>query len=106
VEHALYAQRGGPRRRPGRASRAAPRRKLDLTDHVLAALLQLRFHLPAVAMAPLFGADQSTVSQAIKHTRELMDQQGITITPAPARIRTPAALYDHAPTPASSSPRT
>jgi hypothetical protein len=45
---------------------------------------------------PAADRPESTVSQAIKHTRELMDQQGITITPAPARIRTPAALYDHA----------
>jgi transposase len=84
-EQQLYQRRGRPRRRAARPD--APR-KLDLTDHILATLLQLRFRLPAVAMAPLFGADQTTVSQAIKHTRELMNQHRITITPGPARPRT------------------
>jgi hypothetical protein len=84
-EQQLYQQRGRPRRRAARPD--APR-KLDLTDHILAGLLQLRFRLPAVAMAPLFGADQTTVSQAIKHTRELMGRHRITIPPGPARLRT------------------
>ncbi len=84
-EQQLYQRRGRPRRR---AARPGAPRKLDPADHILAALLQLRFRLPAVAMAPLFGTDQTTVSQAIKHTRELMNQHRITIAPGPARLRT------------------
>jgi hypothetical protein len=94
-EQQLYQRRGRPRRRAARPD--APR-KLDLTGHILAALLQLRFRLPAVAMAPLFGTDQTTVSQAIKHTRELMNQHRITITPGPARLRTLDDLRTYAAT--------
>ena len=49
-------------------------------------------------MAPLFGADQTTVSQAIKHTRELMRQHRITIAPGPARLRTLDDLRTYAAT--------
>jgi Rhodopirellula transposase DDE domain len=101
-EQQLYQQRGRPRRRAARPD--APR-KLDLTDHILAALLQLRFRLPAVAMAPLLGADQTTVSQAVKHTRELMDQHGITIPPGPARLRTLDDFRDYAATAGITIPR-
>jgi transposase len=112
-EQQLYQRRGRPRRRAARPD--APR-KLDLTDHILAALLQLRFRLPAVAMAPLFGADQTIVSQAIKHTRELMGQHRITIAPGPARLRTLDDFRTYAatagitippqPTPAPAAPTT
>ena len=54
--------------------------------------------MPAVAMAPLFGADQTTVSQAIKHTRELTSQRGITIPPGPAQLRTLDDFRDYAAT--------
>jgi transposase len=101
-EQPLYQQRGRPRRRAARPD--APR-KLDLTDHILAALLQLRFRLPAVAMAPLFGADQTTVSQAIKHTRELMDRHRITIPPGPARLRTLDDFRTYAATAGITMPR-
>ncbi len=97
-EQHLYALRGGPRRRAGWAAHVLPTRKLDLTDHVLAALLQLRHGLPAVALAPLFGADSTTVSPAIKLTRELLAQAQITIAPGPARLRTLDDLRGYAAT--------
>ena len=91
-----HARRGGPRRRPSWAGRVLPSRKLDHAGHVLAAVPQLRHGLPAATLAPLFGASPDTVSHAIKITRELPAQAGITIPPGPAQLRTLADLRGHA----------
>ncbi len=93
-EQKLYAKRGGLRRR--QRSRPDPRRKMDLAGHVLATVLHLRLHLPAAALAPLLGADRTTVSHAISLTRDLLAATATVITPGPDRLRTTDDLRRHA----------
>ena len=78
------------RRKRGRvnAEGAGPARKIDLTGRVLATCLRLHLGIPAAQLAPLFGTDPSTISEAIKDTRSLLDQAGHPIPPGPARCRT------------------
>jgi hypothetical protein len=94
-EHTLFQKRGRPRRNPPRAS---GRRKLDLTDHILATLLHLHLSLPTQAIAALFAADRTTISHAVSLTRKLLSQHPATPTPtpAPARLRTLDDLCRHA----------
>jgi transposase len=93
-EQKLYAKRRGPRRR----TRASPGtgRKMDLTGHVLATVLHLHLHLPAAALAPLFGADRTTISHAISLTRTLLAATATIILPGPATLRTLQDLREHA----------
>jgi DDE family transposase/DDE superfamily endonuclease len=90
-----YQRRGGPRRtRPG----PAPRRKLDLTDHILATVLHQRLNLPRYLLAPLFGVDAWTIGQAITRTRPLLDHHLPPIQPAPRRDALLRDLCHHAQT--------
>jgi hypothetical protein len=78
------------RRKRGRvnAEGAGGARKLDLTGRVLATCLRLHLGIPAAQLAPLFDVDPSTISEAIKDTRSLLDQAGHFIPPGPSRCRT------------------
>jgi transposase len=86
-EQQLYTRRGGQRRRRP-ASRPDPRRKLSLTSCLLATCLRQHLGISATALAPLLGADPSTLRYAIGDTRALLAQAGHAIPPGPARIRT------------------
>jgi Rhodopirellula transposase DDE domain len=86
-EQQLYTRRGGQRRRRP-ASRPDPRRKLSLTSSLLATCLRQHLGISATALAPLLGADPSTLRYAIGDTRALLAQAGHAIPPGPARIRT------------------
>ena len=92
-EESLRERRGGQRRRAPGAG-AAPR--LTLADRILAALLHLRLSLPQPVVARVLGADRTTISRAIRATRQLLDQHGITIEPAPARLYTLTDLSAYA----------
>jgi Rhodopirellula transposase DDE domain len=96
-EQQLYTRRGGPRRRAG-WDRSPSRRKLTLTDHILATCLHLHLRIAATALAPLFGTDPSTVREAIHDTRTLLHQAGRTIPPGPVRCRTLDDLHRYAAT--------
>jgi hypothetical protein len=72
--------------------------KLSLHTQVLATCLHARLGLPLHVLAFLAGVHPDTISQAIKRTRELLSQHGITITAGPARLRTLQDLYDYAAT--------
>ncbi len=78
------------RRRGNRPRQAAPgtghRPGLTLADRLLAALLHDRLGLPQVAIAQLFGATPFTVNRRIRKVRQLLDQDGTTIDPAPTRL--------------------
>jgi DDE family transposase len=94
-EHDLYARRGGPRRVPGRA--ATPYHgKLGPAARLLATVLTQRLPVPQHVLAALFGVHQSTISDAVRITRSLLTARGITIEPAPVRLRTLASFCHHA----------
>jgi hypothetical protein len=94
-EQRLYAGRGGPRRVPGRA--ATPYRgTLGPATRLLATVLTQRLSVPQRVLAAIFGVHQSTISHAVQITRGLLASRGITIEPAPARLRTIAGFRDYA----------
>jgi Rhodopirellula transposase DDE domain len=94
-EQHLYAGRGGPRRNLGWAARPY-RGKLDLTAHLLVTLLSQRLSLPRHQIAALLAVDPTTISDAVRLTRDLLAARGIIIQPAPARLRTLADFYHYA----------
>jgi DDE family transposase len=94
-EQRLYARRGGPRRVPGRA--ATPYRgTLGPDARLLATILTQRLSLPQRALAALLGVHQSTISDAVRHTRDLLAAHGTTIDPAPVRLRTLTDFHRYA----------
>jgi len=96
-EQHLYTARGGPRRNLGWATRPY-RGKLDLTTHLLATLLNQRLSLPSRQIAALLAVDPTTITDAVRLTRDLLADRGTTIKPAPVRLRTLADFrhYAHA----------
>lgn len=46
--------------------------RLDLTDHLLAALIRAHLHPPVRVIAELLGADRSTVANAITRAGKLL----------------------------------
>jgi hypothetical protein len=80
------------RRRRGRknAEGAAPPRKIDLTDYLLATRMRAHLRLPVTVIAALLGVDRTTISHAASLTGQLL--AGIPQPPAappPAtRLRT------------------
>ena len=96
-----YARRG---RRRVNAIRNADgsngRRRLDLTDHVLAFRLREHLHLPLKITGALLGVDATTVSHAASLTRDLLAGHGIPLPPAApppgTRLRTTDDLRDYA----------
>ena len=86
-EQYLYARRGGPRRVPGRAGTPYCG-TLGPAARLLATVLTQRLSVPQRVLASIFCVDQSTISDAVRITRGLLAARGITIEPAPARLRT------------------
>jgi hypothetical protein len=76
------------------------RRRLDLTDHVIAWRLREHLHLPLQAIGALLGVDASTASHATALTASLLATAGIPLPPAappPGTLpRTPGELLDYA----------
>ena len=100
-EQRNYAQRGHRRVnavKNGDGSNG--RRRLDLTDHLIAWRLREHLHLPLQAIGALLGVDASTVSHATALTASLLATAGIPLPPAappPGTLpRTPAELLDYA----------
>jgi len=95
-EQRLYQHRGGPRRGSGRAG--GHNRKLDLTDHVLAARMRQHLNLPPKVIGVLLGADGTTVSHATSRIASLLDgQPPQPAAPAPGtRLRTLDDLREYA----------
>jgi biotin operon repressor len=56
-------------------------------------------------IAVLLGADRTTITRAISVARQLIEQHGITVEPAPARLYTLADLTAYAPPTASPKTR-
>jgi hypothetical protein len=83
-EQKRYRFRGGPRRRTRRED---GRRRLDLTDHVLATALTLHLGLPQHVTAALLGVDRTTAGHAICDMRKILGPRTAAIQPA-ARLRT------------------
>jgi hypothetical protein len=94
-EQQLFTRRGGQRRRRPN-NRPSPLLKLSLTDRILATCLRCHLGIPATTLAPLIGADPSTLRYAITDTRTLLAQAGHTIQPGPVRCRTLADLHRYA----------
>jgi hypothetical protein len=69
---------GGARRRTPGGGRKA---KLNLTDRVLATVLQQRLTLPPSVLADLFAVSKDTIRHTTKETAQLMDQHGHTPRP-------------------------
>ena len=100
-EQRNYAQRGHRRVnavRNGDGSNG--RRRLDLTDHLIAWRLREHLHLPLQAIGALLGIDASTVSHLTATAAALLAGAGIALPPAappPGTLpRTPAELLDYA----------
>jgi len=96
-EQRLYQKRGGPRQGTGNTS--AHNRKLDLTDHVLAARMRQHLNLPPNLIGTLLGADGTTVSHATSQIAGLLAAQPAAPAPGPGpgiRLRTLDDLRDYA----------
>ena len=100
-EQRNYAKRGGRRVnavKNGDGSNG--RRRLDLTDHLLAFRLREHLHLPVKAIGVLLGIAPGTVSHATALTAALLAGPGIPQPPAappPDPLpRTPGELLDYA----------
>jgi hypothetical protein len=100
-EQRNYAQRGHRRVsaiRNGDGSNG--RRRLDLTDHLIAWRLREHLNLPPQAIGALPGVDASTISHAATTAAALLAGAGIPLPPAappPGTLpRTPAELLDYA----------
>ena len=100
-EQRNYAKRGHRRVnaiRNGDGSNG--RRRLDLTDHLIAWRLREHLHLPLQAIGALLSVDASTVSHITVTTAALLASAGIPVPPAappPGTLpRTPAELLDYA----------
>jgi Rhodopirellula transposase DDE domain len=94
-EQHLYTGRGGPRRHLGWAARPY-RGKLDLTTHLLVTLLNQRLSLPSRQIAALLAVDPTTITDAVRLTRDMLADRGTTIQPAPVRLRTLADFHHYA----------
>ena len=100
-EQQNYTHRGGRRVNAVRNGGAPSRnRRLDVTDHILAARLRSHLNLPTQAIGVLLGVDPATISHATTLTAELLAAARIPLpptTPPPAVIpRTPAELLQYA----------
>jgi len=100
-EQQYYTRRGGRRVNAVRNGGAPSRnRRLDVTDHVLAARLRSHLNLPTQAIGVLLGVDPATISHATNLTAGLLAGTRIPLpatAPPPAVIpRTPAELLQYA----------
>ena len=100
-EQQNYTHRGGRRVNAVRNGGAPSRnRRLDVTDHILAARLRSHLNLPTRAIGVLLGVDPATISHATILTAGLLAAARIPLpatTPPPAVLpRTPAGLLHYA----------
>jgi len=100
-EQAGYSRRG--RRRVNaikNGNGSNGRRRIDLTDHVIAWRLREHLHLPVTTTGALLGVDPTTISHATTLTARLIAGSGIPLPPAAeppgTRLRTPDDLRDYA----------
>jgi transposase len=92
-EAALDERRGHrPRIKAGEGTGRRP--VLTLADRLLATVLHYRLGLPQVAIAALFGVRPETVNKRIRDVRQLLEQAGQIIHPAPKRLATLDDLCD------------
>src|SRR6185312_16339785 len=70
--------------------------KLTLTAGIAAVIARQRHGMPCRLIGTLLGAEESTISLATRRIAPLLDQHGITITPAGTRISTLSKLREHA----------
>ena len=100
-EQRLHLTRGGARKRG--TGPAGPTR-LSLDGHVLAACYRQHLGMPCRLIAEIPGVHESSISLATGRVAPLLEQHGITIAPARARISSLDALRSHAAAAASPSP--
>jgi hypothetical protein len=81
-QHKYHLSRGRPRASAVRSTRPHGNQRIDVTDHVLITRLRDHLHLPAAAIAPLFGIRDTTVTSAAALTRRLLRQHAIPLPPA------------------------
>jgi len=100
-EQAGYSRRG--RRRVNaikNGNGSNGRRRIDLTDHVIAWRLREHLHLPVTTTGALLGVDPTTISHATTLPARLIAGSGIPLPPAAeppgTRLRTPDDLRDYA----------
>jgi Rhodopirellula transposase DDE domain len=86
------------KRRGHRPRLAAPgtgrRPVLTLADRLLATVLYQRLALPQVTIAALFSVRAETINKRIRDIRQLLDQAGHVIQPAPHRLASLDDLLD------------
>ena len=87
AEQRRYVLRGGPRVATTGRSRAL----LTNADEILITIVYLRQVCPQKVLCDLLGINQVTIGQAIKATRQLLDEHKISITPTVVRYFTHAA---------------
>ena len=90
AERLTYQRRGGPRQ-PG-ARGGVFHQKISNAERVLLAILYQRHLCTMDVLAGLLGVCPSSIGNAIRETRPLLDQAGHVPTPAPARHRTGSDL--------------
>jgi hypothetical protein len=61
---------------------------MTFPGHVLAAILHLRFRLPASALAALLGCDRTTIAHQLPRTRQLLADTATAVEPAPVTLAT------------------
>jgi transposase len=92
-EDSLDKRRGHrPRIKAGEGTGRRP--VLTLADRLLATVLHYRLGLPQVAIAALFGVRPETVNKRIRDVRQLLEQAGHNVHPAPNRLATLDDLCD------------
>jgi len=92
-EQRLHLTRGAARKRG--TGPAGPTR-LSLDGHVLAACYRQHLGMPCRLIGQILGVHESSISLATSRVAPLLEQHGITIAPAKARISSLDALRRHA----------
>jgi hypothetical protein len=90
AERTTYQRRGGPRQAGTRGG--VFHQKISNRERVLLAVLYQRRLCTMDVLADLLGVCRSSIGNAIRQTRPLLEQAGHTSTPAPTRARTAAEL--------------
>jgi transposase len=90
AERTTYQRRGGPRQAGTRGG--VFHQKISNRERVLVAVLYQRRLCTMDVLADLLGVCRSSIGNAIRETRPLLEQAGHTSTPAPTRARTAAEL--------------
>jgi transposase len=90
AERLSYQRRGGPRQAGTRSG--VFHQKISNRERVLVAVLYQRRLCTMDVLADLLVVCRSSIGNAIRQTRPLLEQAGHTFTPAPTRYRTAAEL--------------